>query len=189
MSQERPSPRKSDRTRTAILAAARRLFAERGYEATTMREVATSASIDPAMVIRYFGSKDGLFAQAADFELGLPDLTKMDRRRVGRALVRHFLMIWQRDGGGLATLLRSASSNQYAAQTMRDLFASQIKPALAPICGVDAPERAGLVGTQMLGLALCRFILKLPPVVTMSDDEVVAWIGPTIQRYLTARTE
>jgi hypothetical protein len=72
---------------------------------------------------------------------------------------------------------------------MRDLFASQIKPALAPICGVDAPERAGLVGTQMLGLALCRFILKLPPVVTMSDDEVVAWIGPTIQRYLTARTE
>ena len=62
-------PRKSDRTRTAILAAARRLFAERGYEATTVRDVATSASIDPAMVIRYFGNKDGLFAQAADFEL------------------------------------------------------------------------------------------------------------------------
>jgi len=178
-------PRKSDRTRTAILAAARRLFAERGYEATTVRDVASSASIDPAMVIRYFGNKDGLFAQAADFELGLPDLSKMDRRRVGKALVRHFLAMWQRDGGGLATLLRSASSNQYAARTMRDLFAQQIKPALVPICGVDAPERAGLVGTQMLGLALCRFILKLPPVAAMSDDEVVAWIGPTIQRYVT----
>jgi AcrR family transcriptional regulator len=148
-----------------------------------------SASIDPAMVIRYFGSKDGLFAQAADFELGLPDLAKIDRRRIGSALVRHFLTIWQRDGGGLATLLRSASSNQYAAQTMRDLFASQIKPALTPICGVHASERAGLVGTQMLGLALCRFILKLPPVATMSDDEVVAWIGPTIQRYVTAQID
>jgi len=189
MPEQRPILRKSDRTRTAILAAARRLFADRGYEATTVRDVAMAASIDPAMVIRYFGSKDGLFAQAADFELGLPDLTKIDRRRIGRTLVRHFLAIWQDEGGGLATLLRSASSNQYAAQTMRDLFASQVKPALSPICGADAPQRAGLVGAQMLGLALCRFILKLPPVATMSDDQIVAWIGPTIQRYVTARID
>ena len=95
MTAETPRPSKSDRTRAAILAAAQALFAEQGYERTTVRDVAARAEIDPALVIRYFGSKEGLFARAAVFDLALPDLSAADRAGFGRALVRHFLGIWE----------------------------------------------------------------------------------------------
>ncbi len=83
-------------------------------------------------------------------------------------------------------LLRSSATNAEAAQRMQVIFASQLLPVITTI-NPDAPERrAGLVATQMLGLALCRYVLQLPPVVAMSHDETVAWLGPTVQRYLTA---
>jgi hypothetical protein len=92
---------------------------------------------------------------------------------------------WERDEA-LVVLLRSSATNAEAAQRMRAMFAGQLLPAITKI-NPDAPERrAGLVATQMLGLALCRYVLQLPPVVTMSRDETVAWLGPTVQRYLTA---
>ena len=81
-------------------------------------------------------------------------------------------------------LLRSSTTNDEAAQRMRKIFSSQLRPVIARINPTDAPRRAGLVATQMLGLALCRYVLRLPPVVAMSRDEVVTWLGPTVQRYL-----
>jgi len=81
-------------------------------------------------------------------------------------------------------LLRSSTTNAEAAQRMQEIFAGQLLPAIAKINSSDAPRRAGLIATQVLGLALCRYVLRLPPVVAMSHDEVVAWLGPTIQRYL-----
>jgi AcrR family transcriptional regulator len=78
--------RKSDRTRAAIEAAARNLFAEHGYDRTTVREIAAAASIDPAMVIRYYGGKDRLFAEIAVFDLGLPDVTKIDQSKIGETI-------------------------------------------------------------------------------------------------------
>ena len=92
---ETAKPTKSDRTRAAILAAARELFAAQGYERTTVRDVAAKAEIDPAMVIRYFGSKDGLFARAAVFDLRLPDLGAIERAELGPVLVGHFLDVWE----------------------------------------------------------------------------------------------
>jgi AcrR family transcriptional regulator len=179
-------PRKSDRTRGAILAAAREQFAVHGYEGATIRGIAERAQIDPAMVIRYFGSKDELFARAAVFNLRLPSFDGIDPSEIGATLVRHAIDLWEGDrgGSGLVILLRSATSNDYAAGKVREVFASQVMPALAKASGkADARRRAGLVASQVLGLALCRYILKIPPVAEMSPEDIVKLVGPTIQRY------
>lgn len=180
--------RKSDRTRAAILAAAEALFAANGFERTTVRDIAERAAIDPAMVIRYFGSKDELFAQAAVFDLRLPDLSRIDRAALGESLVRHFLTLWEGETtkGGLPILLRSAASNDYAANRLREVFAAQVMPAIARAGSrATAPERAGLVASQLLGLALCRYVLKLPPVVAIPQSTLIREVGKTIQRYAT----
>jgi AcrR family transcriptional regulator len=175
--------RSSAETKAVILAAAKQRFAESGYERATIRAIAADANIDPSMVMRYFGNKDQLFASAADFDLQLPDLSDVDRDQLGARLVAHFLDRWERDEA-LVVLLRSSTTNDEAAQRMRKIFSSQLRPMIAEINPTDAPRRAGLVSTQILGLALCRYVLRLPPVVAMSHNEVVAWLGPTIQRYL-----
>ena len=130
-----PKQTKSDRTRAAILAAARALFAAQGYERTTVREIAARAEIDPALVVRYFGGKEGLFAHAADFDLDLPPLAAIAPGQRGRALVAHFLKVWEGDGAGLPVLLRSAASNPAAAQRLNAIFAGQVAPALARVAG------------------------------------------------------
>jgi AcrR family transcriptional regulator len=184
-------PTKSERTRAKILEAARDLFAERGYEGATIRDVAARAAIDPAMVIRYFGSKDELFARAAFIDLKLPALHSVQPAAIGGTLIRHFLEVWEGagSGAGMAILLRSATSNEYAANKMREVFVMQVQPALAAAGGDQrqARLRAGLISSQLLGLALGRYVLKLPPVVAMTKDEIIDWIGPTLQRYAVAQ--
>jgi len=179
--------RKSDRTREAILAAAERLFAQKGYERTTVRDVAERAHIDPAMVIRYFGSKDGLFAQAASIRLELPSATAIDPNGVGRALIEHFLKLWDGPGSmGLVVLLRSAASNDFAAAKIREAFLAQVMPMIAAVGDpTTAGRRAGLVSSQLLGLAMCRYVLELPPVVALSPEELIAFVGPTLQAHAT----
>ena len=181
---------KSERTRAAILRAAEELFAEHGYERTTVRDIAARASIDPAMVMRYFGSKDALFARTAHFDLGFPGLANTKPSEIGAALVRHAVELWEGDRGrsGLIILLRAAASSEDAASKVRDVFASQVMPAVARAGGgKDARRRAGLVASQILGLALCRYILKVPPVAEMSPDDIVKCVGPTIQRYIAGQ--
>ncbi|MBB6565591.1 TetR family transcriptional regulator [Kribbella sandramycini] len=174
--------RKSDRTRAAILAAARERFGGDGYERATIRAIAADAAIDPAMVIRYFGTKEKLFAAAAEFDLRLPALSPGPG--AGEALVRHFLVRWE-DDDTLKALLRSAVTNPQAADRMRELFATQLAPALARLAVDDPATRAGLVATQALGFALCRYILELPPVAALSHDAAVAALAPAINHYLT----
>jgi AcrR family transcriptional regulator len=177
--------RSSVETKAVILAAARQRFAESGFERATIRAIAADANIDPSMVMRYFGNKDQLFAAAADFDLQIPDLSDVDRKKLGSRLVAHFLDRWERDEA-LVVLLRCSTTNDEAAQRMRKIFSSQLRPVIAKVGGADASRRAGLIATQVLGLALCRYVLRLPPVVAMSHDEVIAWLGPTVQRYLDA---
>jgi AcrR family transcriptional regulator len=182
--------RRSDRTRGAILAAARERFAAEGYERATIRAIAADAAIDPAMVMRYFGNKEKLFAAAAEFDLRLPDLSSLPPEERGAALANHFLDRWE-DDESLKALLRASVTNEVAADRMRRLFADQLAPLTAhsiPGGGhseIDAATRAGLVATQALGFALCRYVLKFPPVAALSRAEAVAWLGPTITRYLT----
>lgn len=177
-------PRRSDATRAAILAAARERFAADGYERTTIRAIAADAGIDPTMVMRYYGNKEGLFAAAAEFDLRLPDLTTGTADQVGAQLARHFLNRWEHDEA-MAALLRAGATNKGAADQMRTIFASQLSPKVAAVCPDRTAERAALIASQVLGMALCRYILRLPPLVAMPTDEVVAWLGPTLQRYLT----
>ncbi|TDD23797.1 TetR family transcriptional regulator [Kribbella turkmenica] len=177
--------RKSDRTRAAILAAARERFGADGYERATIRAIAADAAIDPAMVIRYYGTKEKLFAAAAEFDLRLPDLRDVPRDQLGEELIRHFLTRWEGDDT-LRALLRAAMTHETAADRMRQLFTDQLAPTLRELL-VDAPDvRAGLVASQALGLALVRYILQVPPVAGLSHDDAVAWLGPTLTRYLTA---
>ncbi|MDT7755806.1 MAG: hypothetical protein QOH27_1704 [Mycobacterium sp.] len=174
--------RKADQTKAVILAAARERFAESGFEAATIRAIAADANIDPSMVMRYFGNKDQLFAAAAEFDLRFPDLSEVSPDEIGRALVTHFLTRWEEDDA-LVVLLRSSTTNAEAALRMKDIFAAQLMPAIAKFVPDDAPRRAGLIATQVLGMALCRFVLRLPPVVAMSRDELIDWLAPTLQRY------
>src|SRR5262245_12607699 len=182
--------RRSDETRARILQAARERFAADGYERTTIRAVAAAAAIDPSMVMRYFGSKEGLFAAAASFDLRIPDLAALPRQKLGPALVEHFLARWEGDvsDDALRVLLRAAASHGSAAERMREIFRSQLVPALAVVVPrQQAPTCAAMVATQMLGLAFCRYVLRLPGIADLPHATLVARIGPTIQRYLTAK--
>jgi AcrR family transcriptional regulator len=182
-------PRRSDLTRAAIMRAAQARFAADGYHRATIRAIAADANIDPSMVMRYYGTKARLFASAVDIDLRLPDLAAIPKGRLGEALVAHFLARWEGDPAddALLILLRSAATDDAAAERMRTIFGQQLAPAINRIVAdpAEASRRAGLVATQMLGLALCRQILRLPPVAALRPDTVVATVGPTIQRYLT----
>jgi AcrR family transcriptional regulator len=181
-----PRPRDSDGTKAAILAAARERFASGGYERATIRAIASDAAIDPALVMRYFGNKEKLFAAAADFDLRLPDLTALPRGQVGAAFVAHFIDRWEDDDTFMA-LIRVAVTNEAAATRVREVLAGQVAPVIAALSGEPARAglRAGLVASQILGMALCRYVLRLPPVVAMTRADVVGWLGPTVQRYVT----
>ncbi|MFY1676900.1 MULTISPECIES: TetR family transcriptional regulator [unclassified Streptomyces] len=182
-----PTSRRSDTTRAAILEAARERFALDGYERTTIRAVARDARIDPSMVMRYYGSKEGLFAAAATVDLGLPDPSTLPRDTVGEALVRHFLDLWEENEVPTA-LLRVAAANQAGAERTQGVFRDQLLPLVARICPdpEQVPTRAALAASQLLGLALTRYVLRLPPAAAMPPEEIVAWLAPTLQRYLTA---
>lgn len=188
MLKERPKVSKSDRTRANILKAAQALFAEFGYERATVRDIAARADIDPAMVMRYFGSKDELFARASEFDLRLPDLANIERSQLGVTLIGHFLDIWEgpTSRGTLTILLRASATNDEAAAKMRKVFSGQVLPALSKISDrAEISVRAGLVSSHLMGIALCRYVLHVPPVVTMKPEQIIKSVGPTLQRYLT----
>jgi AcrR family transcriptional regulator len=174
--------------RRAILAAARARFAAEGYESATVRAIAADAGIDASMVMRYFGSKEGLFAAAADIDLRLPSLKDVRRDRLGEVLARHFVSIWE--GGSseaLIFLLRTAPTNRAASERMREIFAQQVRPGIGSLLGggPDGARRAGLAVSQLLGLALCRYVLRLEPIVSQDPEQLIADIAETLQRYLT----
>lgn len=188
MTSDRRSTPKSLKTREAIETAARDLFSINGFDRTTVRDIAARARIDPSMIIRYFGSKDALFARVAMPDLQLPDLTTADPQAIGETLVRHFIELWEGEtaGGGLPILLRSAASNPEAAERLAEIFRAQVFPAVACLGAPETAQvRAGLVASQLLGLALTRYVLCLPPVVGLPRDVIVRAVGDTIQRYAT----
>jgi AcrR family transcriptional regulator len=172
-------------TKSVILAAARERFAADGYERATIRAIAADAGIDPSMVMRYYGNKERLFAAAAELDLELPDLTELPRDELGARLASHFLERWERDDA-LQILLRAGVTNDTVAERMRTIFAAQLAPVIAELTGHadDTPARASMAAAQVLGVALCRYVLAFKPLVDMDRQEIVDWIGPTLQRYL-----
>lgn len=182
------APRRSDATRTAILAAARERFASDGYERATIRAIAKDARIDPSMVMRYYGSKEGLFDAVLDVDLRLPDPQRLQNHDVGEALMGHFLSLWGENNEALTAMLRVGVTNPAGAERLQEIFRDQVLPVARHVCPdpEQAPARAGLVASQVLGMALARYVLKFPPAVALAPEEVVAWLAPTVRRYLTA---
>jgi AcrR family transcriptional regulator len=176
-------------TKAAILAAARTRFAAEGYRSASLRAVARDVGVDAALVVRYFGSKPGLYAAATDIDLRIPDLSGAPAAEHGERLVEHFLSRWDAgtpEGQVLLTLLRSAASDAGGAAGMRELFARQLLPALRRLVPDESevPQRAALVASQLLGLALARSVLELPPFAAMPPNVIAANVGATVQRYL-----
>lgn len=170
-----------------ILDAAREIFSEQGYERTTIRGVGARAGVDPALVVHYFANKEGLFSKAALSGFEIPDLRQMEGSSVGACLVSYFLDAMEgRDfGKRLIALLRASVSHPSALQALQGILQKRLRGVLAEVVPAsEADIRSGLVATQMVGLAVTRYILKLPSVVGMSKDEVVRRIGPVVQHYL-----
>jgi len=175
--------RNAGQTRADILEAARQRFGSDGYERTTLRAVAADVGIDPALVIRYFGTKQDLFAAAAEFTLDLPDLTGVAPDDVADALLSSFFAVWEEDATFVA-LLRAAMTSPTAADTMRHVFATQVAPKLAAATPDHPAQRAGLMGAFVIGLATTRYVLANPAVVDLSHDELIRWASPVIRQLL-----
>lgn len=172
-------------TKEAILVAARARFAESGFDRTTIRSVASTVGVDPALVMHYFGNKDGLFAAAASMDLTFPDLTDVPADRLADVLVPMFLVHWRADGPMLALFRSVASGTSAGADSLNRVFREQAAPALAK-AAVDRPvERTAMVGATLLGVAVARHVLGNPPLAAMSEDDLVRWLRPVIAGYLT----
>jgi AcrR family transcriptional regulator len=177
---------RSEGTRRTILDVARSVFAARGYERTTIRAVAAQAGIDASMVMRYFGSKAGLFAAASTMDLQAPDLRSAAANRRGEMLVRHFVERWERNPSDdtLVFLLRTAVTNDAVADQLQATFDELVTKPVAALREHDAERRGALIGTQLLGVALCRYVLHLEPLVSLSVEDLIAGVAPTVQRHL-----
>ncbi|MGY1739162.1 MULTISPECIES: TetR/AcrR family transcriptional regulator [unclassified Blastococcus] len=176
-----------------MLAAARAAFAERGYDGASIRGIATAAGVDPALVHHYFGTKDKLFLAAveapADPEDFLPEVlaTPLDAR--GAAVVRMVLRVW--DGPArpaILALVRSAVNHEWSATLLREFVLAKVIRRV--IGSIDMPveerqARGALVASQLIGMVMTRYVLRLEPLASAAPDQVVAAVGPTVQRYLT----
>jgi len=183
-------------TRTVILDAARSEFADAGYDSTSLRGIARRAEVDPALVHHYFGGKAQLFAAVMDIPADpavlIRRIVEGPREDVGEALVRTFLALWDSPEGRprFQALIRSAITHEEATRMLREFLVREIFGRVVrglaregePLADVEL--RAGLAASQMVGLAMLRYIVEFPAVVQASHDELARLLGPTIQRYL-----
>ena len=178
---------RSEGTRRAILGAARATFAARGYEQTTIRAVAARAGVDASMVMRYFRSKAGLFTAAVTMDLQVPDLRSVSASRRGELLVRHFISRWEDPlhDDEMIALLRTGVTSETVAERLQAVLGQLITEPIAALADERAAERGTLIAAQLLGLALCRYILRFEPLASLPADDVVAAVAPSVQRYLT----
>lgn len=174
-----------------ILAAAREAFAETGFAGTTIRAVARSADVDPALVYHYFGSKDALLDAAtnppARWLQNIAATWATPVSELGAALLRLMLGAWADDeiGPVLRAVLQTAAHEQTTREKLRRVVESQLMGVSQ--LGVDERDKAvrsGLIASQIMGLAMLRYIWKIEPIASMSDDELVAAIAPNLQHYI-----
>ena len=175
--------RNAQSTRADILAAARRRFGADGYERTTLRAIAADVGVDPALVIRYFGTKQQLFSAAAEFRIDFPDLTAMSPEDTADALLATFFAVWETDTTFVA-LLRAAATSTVAAEAMRQVFGTQVAPTLATVVPDHPVPRAVLMGSLVLGLATTRYVLAVPAAQALGHDELIRWARPLVCQLL-----
>lgn len=174
-----------------MLAAAKAEFAGKGFDRTTIRGIATAAGVDASLIHHYFGSKDDLFLAALEIPIDprtlIPELARDGVDGLGLRIATQFLAVWDVTDNRLpmVAMLRTSMSNEDASTLLRNGMARLVLDALADVLDVtDGELRAQLVASQLLGLALTRYVLVLEPLASAPADEVAAVIGPTLQRYL-----
>ena len=184
-------------TQEAILTAARESFLTQGYEGTTIRAVARAAGVDPALVSYYFGSKGDLFGAAVNLRVRasqeIATAISGDLLSAGPRLVRLSLTAWDDDADGATfhALLRWIATDDSAPKAVQTYATEQIAAPMAEALeqsglSIASPrERATLAGSQLVGLAMIRYVLRLEPVASAGVDHLVEVVGPTIQHYLT----
>ncbi len=186
-------------SRDAVLSAAKQRFATEGYEKTTLRAIAHDAHVDPSMVLYLFGSKEELFRESLrlilDPEVLVAALTGAadDDPDIGTRMVRTYLRIWETPdtAATMRAMLQSATSNTDANDAFRGFMQNYVLTAVSGVLGggEQARLRAMLAASNLVGTAVLRYIIQVPPLATLSADEVVALIAPTVTRYLTADAE
>ena len=183
-------------TRGAILTAARDVFAERGYDGASIRQIATGAGVDPALVHHYFGTKEQLFLAVVQPPINpaelIPQIVAGDPALLGERLVGAFLSVLENPvtGPAFEALLRGAFANRLAGKLIKEFFAVQIirrvvRELDTVVDAAEVPLRANLAASQMLGLAATRYILKFEPLASAPHEAVISAVAPTLQRYLT----
>ena len=184
----RPGPTE---TPAAIRAAATRQFAELGFDRATIRSIASEAGVDPALVIHHFGSKQRLFIEAVQLpfppEELIAQLAGGPRSQVGERTVRFILSVLADDEARArwTGLIRSAVTEPEAARVFREILSTRIFRPLAEALGTDeAPLRASLAGSQIVGVVMARHIVLIEPLASIEEERVIEALAPTIQRYL-----
>lgn len=174
-----------------IVAAARDEFAEHGWAGTTIRAIARAADVDPALVYHYFGSKEKLLDAATNPpQKWLDNVAKVwgtPVEQLGAAVLSLMLASWDDEevGPTLHAILQTAAHDATTREKLRRVVAGSLMGAAQ--LGVDEHERlirSGLIASQTIGLALMRYVWKIEPIASMTDDEAVAAIGPSLQRYV-----
>jgi AcrR family transcriptional regulator len=171
--------------------AARSHFAEAGFDNATIRGIAGAAEVDPALVLHYFDSKEGIFRAAVNMPLEpaefLPRLLEPGLDGLGERLALFFVTTWDSPTGSpLLGLIRSVVTNETAAALLRDFVSREILARLAARLELDRPElRATLAASHLIGLAMLRYVVKVEPLASAAPADVAAWLGPTLQRYFT----
>jgi AcrR family transcriptional regulator len=179
-------------TRAEIVTAAAQCFARAGYDATSMRQVAAVAGVDPALVRRFFGGKEELFTAVAsaliDPESALTAVADGPLDQAGERLLRYFLALLGdvRRPGPLLGLVRSAVTSEHAADVLRRFLAERVLGGIATRLRADHRElRAALVASQLVGIAVARYAVRLAPLAAADTDELAGWVAPVLQYYLT----
>jgi AcrR family transcriptional regulator len=185
----RPGPTSS---RASILSAAAECFATNGYDATSMRHVAATAGVDPALVRRFFGGKEQLFSEMAAAlivpERVLVAVAEGAPEAAGERLLRYFLSLLGdvSSPGPFFGLIRSAVASEHAAGLLRHLLAEQVLGRIAASLRPETSELgAALAASQLVGLAIARYAVRLAPLAAADIDDLVRWVSPVIQSYLT----
>jgi AcrR family transcriptional regulator len=184
--------RTGQQNRQRIIDSARERFMRDGYDGATVRAIAADAGVDVAMVYYFFDSKEGLFSASAltgpEHPLHqLATLLDEGTEHIGTRLVRRFLEHWDEGAGyePLLALWRSAAIQPQARKVLHDSLAGPIAERVAAEFGVtDAELRVELVASHLAGLAFARYQLRIEPIASASIDDLVTWLGPTVQRYL-----
>jgi AcrR family transcriptional regulator len=183
-------------TRGQIIAAARHAFAARGFAGASMRGIAAEAGVDAALIHHYFESKQQLFLATVALPLELPRMVEQvaagDRNDLGERLVRTVLGVWDSElQPSLVAAIRTALTDPALTRSVGEFLTLEVighvlrSDDLPP---GEANRRAGLVASQVLGLLMGRYVLRLPALVNRQTEDLVAEIGPTVQRYVDGRT-